>query len=534
MMKKQLTVKNVFFALCATLLSLVLAFSVVLGLARTGNKVSADDNVTSTATTTARTYQGQDNWYYLTGDFEEDTLYRAYWNNTYSKWQGYTSYTNWIDPNTFNKLMPFGGTDAVMAYVVPDYGTLQIVGRVVPSLAASSNIDASIVWAHADGSADTVLFEQNITTAVGEQVNLSIPTQTVKAGDVVYFVASEGVVTSWDGIIFDARIDISEKQSGRALGNALTMSQMPMTGAHAITVTNGVVDYQSKIYDSINGMQTSGSTRACYLNPEKTAFGLLTAVENETDIIAQGVPLDSSSLGIRSNRIFFSNIYAGYSGMIYYASANGDVSILGKAVIASTAEVYKLGENGAVALVTTIEAGEKDFASIATVNNIQVNAGEAVAIVFVSNAWQTSSAAMVFDFYAEPTVTVSEDESDETERGMLSVLAQTNTTGEAIRFVTAVDSLDYAKAGFSISVTVGETVKTAVVETTTGYTSLLANGEKFDSTVFNVENGYLVAYTLTGVPANTEFTVRAYVVTHDGETIWGTENVLNINDGLQA
>ncbi len=411
-MKKQLTVKNVFFALCAALVSLVLACSVALGLARTGSKVSADDGVTTTATTTARTYQGQDNWYYLTGDFEADTLYRAYWNYTHSKWQGYASYTNWIDPMTFNKLMPFGGTDAVMAYVVPDYGTMQIVGRVVPSLAASSNINASIVWAHAEGGADTVLFTQNITTAVGEQVDLSIPAQTVKAGDVIYFVASEGAVAAWDGIIFDAMITVSEKQSGYALGNALTMSQMPMTGAHTITVTGGVVDHHAILTDSMkvtNSYSVSaGNTYACLLATDMTTFAWLEKNTDLSDYYPNGTTgYSSCSTGIQVNRVFYSNDgWTGHAGMMYYAPADGNVSILGKIVVnaTATARVYKLDANATPTLVTTIEAGEKDLASVAAANNIQVKAGEAVAIVFVAGPWQTSSAAMAFDFCAAPTV----------------------------------------------------------------------------------------------------------------------------------
>ena len=113
----------------------------------------------------------------------------------------------------------------------------------------------------------------------------------------------------------------------------------------------------------------------------------------------------------------------------------------------------------------------------------------------------------------------------------MAVKAQTNSDQNAIRFVSAVDSLDYAKVGFEISVDVNGTTKTVTVETTKVYTSLLANGTKFYSTEFGVEDGYLFAYTVTGVPsADTQFTVRAYVVTNDGETVYGEANVLKISD----
>ena len=124
---------------------------------------------------------------------------------------------------------------------------------------------------------------------------------------------------------------------------------------------------------------------------------------------------------------------------------------------------------------------------------------------------------------------------EETGETMLNVLAQTNDEGTIIRFVSAVDSLDYAKAGFEISVTVGGEAKTVTVEITKVYETLLAKGEKFDSSVFGVENGYLFAYAVSDVPStDTEFTVRAYVVTNDGETLWGQQKVLKTADGLNA
>lgn len=120
---------------------------------------------------------------------------------------------------------------------------------------------------------------------------------------------------------------------------------------------------------------------------------------------------------------------------------------------------------------------------------------------------------------------------NEDTNNMLEVKAQTNAAQDAIRFVSSVDSLDYVKAGFEISVDVDGTTKTVTVETTRVYTSLLANGTKFYSTEFGVADGYLFAYTVTGVPsADTQFTVRAYVVTNDGETIYGAANVLKISD----
>lgn len=123
------------------------------------------------------------------------------------------------------------------------------------------------------------------------------------------------------------------------------------------------------------------------------------------------------------------------------------------------------------------------------------------------------------------------DESFTSADSALAVKAQTNTAGNAIRFVGAVDSLAYAEVGFEITFN-GKTVTRSLTQV---FTSLRANDEAFTAeTAFGVA-GYLFAFTVTEIPEvyqDTAFTVRAYRKTENGAVIFGEYNQLKISDGL--
>lgn len=118
---------------------------------------------------------------------------------------------------------------------------------------------------------------------------------------------------------------------------------------------------------------------------------------------------------------------------------------------------------------------------------------------------------------------------------VLSVKAQLSdgTDGNKdIRFVTTVDSLNYTKVGFQI--TVGS--KTITKESRTVYESLAAGTEQVSPSVFSSQSQYMAAYSLWEIPTSafdTDITVQAYWETPNGTVVYGAARVVTVN-GLMA
>lgn len=114
---------------------------------------------------------------------------------------------------------------------------------------------------------------------------------------------------------------------------------------------------------------------------------------------------------------------------------------------------------------------------------------------------------------------------------VLSVKAQKSdgTDGaKNVRFVTSVDSLDYGKVGFEI--TVGN--KTITKETTTVYKTLQAGTQQVDPGVFSNQSQYMAAYSLWEIPESafdTEIKVRAYWETTNGLIVYGAYRTVTVN-----
>ncbi len=115
---------------------------------------------------------------------------------------------------------------------------------------------------------------------------------------------------------------------------------------------------------------------------------------------------------------------------------------------------------------------------------------------------------------------------------VLSVKAQKSdgdTAGRKdVRFVTSVDSLNYGKVGFEI--TVGN--KTITKETTTVYEPLQAGTAQVDPSTFSSQSQYMAAYSLWDIPESafdTDIKVRAYWVTPDGLIVHGAYRTVTVN-----
>ncbi|MBR2926590.1 MAG: hypothetical protein IKC31_03310 [Clostridia bacterium] len=102
---------------------------------------------------------------------------------------------------------------------------------------------------------------------------------------------------------------------------------------------------------------------------------------------------------------------------------------------------------------------------------------------------------------------------------MLTTAYQNGTGNEvALRFVTTVDTLAYGTVGFRIKC--GD--QYAEVPMSTVYSSIIGADETYTPDEVGYENSeYFAVFTLTDIPADTEFTVEAYVITANGTVIYG-------------
>jgi len=103
-----------------------------------------------------------------------------------------------------------------------------------------------------------------------------------------------------------------------------------------------------------------------------------------------------------------------------------------------------------------------------------------------------------------------------------------------VRFLSTVDTTDYASVGFVITVSGYYPISPS---SSTVYTSITgASGETivtYPPTVFSSSSSYFITYTLRNVTKNafdTNITVQAYWVTLDGTTVYGTVKEFTVND----
>lgn len=111
---------------------------------------------------------------------------------------------------------------------------------------------------------------------------------------------------------------------------------------------------------------------------------------------------------------------------------------------------------------------------------------------------------------------------------LLSTKAQTNAAGTALRFVAAVDSLNYQSVGFEIKI--GDKVKT--VSSKTVYTSIFAGGTEVFPAVFGENAQYMFTYTIWDIPAEqaaTTIQVRAFWTTMDGAVEYGAARTFSVS-----
>ena len=108
--------------------------------------------------------------------------------------------------------------------------------------------------------------------------------------------------------------------------------------------------------------------------------------------------------------------------------------------------------------------------------------------------------------------------------------AQISNDNSEIRFIAAVDGLDYQSVGFTVTAQKdGEQGKQTVTDNTV-YSAIEAENGTFTAESFAIEDGYIFMLTVKDLPEYTKFTVNAIAVTQDGETVKGSITVFSVGE----
>ena len=126
----------------------------------------------------------------------------------------------------------------------------------------------------------------------------------------------------------------------------------------------------------------------------------------------------------------------------------------------------------------------------------------------------------------------AETQNSEVNTDMLQVKVQVSSGQSAMRFITSVDSLDYVGVGFEITPEGGEPISyttSTVYERIESYENGLEY--QFGSKVVDITSEYLVTAKMK-VATEKLYTVRAFVVTKSGTTVYGDYRCVALEDGV--
>ena len=134
--------------------------------------------------------------------------------------------------------------------------------------------------------------------------------------------------------------------------------------------------------------------------------------------------------------------------------------------------------------------------------------------------------------YVGYSANVKAAETTDTSKEVLHVKVQVSSDNKIMRFISSVDSLDYSAVGFEVTPE-GETTPKKY-ETTTVYERIASTTEsvtyEFGPKVVDTDSEYFVTAKMN-VAADTDYTVRAYVVSLDGQTkTYGMSRCVAVED----
>lgn len=277
--------------------------------------------------------------------------------------------------------------------------------------------------------------------------------------------------------------------------NNYAVRQIAGANKNSVTVNGGTIEGTRAVWVQLPGSDTSVAPIVELTVNDGTLIGnKVDSSDNKLAVYSYSYGNDMKNVTMRINGGVFEGDVALTGGK--NKTNIETVTVTGGTIHGRWGEVYSYGDDGLAAKAITITGG----------------------------TFSSSYAAMY----------CSENEGFTCTETVLGVKAQTNAAGDAIRFVAAVDTLAYDEVGFEIAFN-GKTVTRSITQV---YTSFKANGVQFTAeSAFGVADGYLFAFTVTGVPAeyqDTAFTVRAYRKTETGAIIYSAYSQLKITDGLNA
>jgi hypothetical protein len=350
-------------------------------------------------------YQGQGNWYYLSGDFAANRFSAMFFRQAAGWWQGASSACLIDDQNI---QYPQGGADAIRAYRAPQGGQLSVSGAATLS-GDPADITVTVVRRPDEllsvNTGDETLFSADLS-ASRESADVEIKSVEVKAGDVLFFVAHSANAAAWSGVKIDAAVNIRITKAPAAM-SAWELPPFDLeTGFFAITTAADNGMRQPEIISSMS-VNNTGGCQYMVQGKKESGFTVL-----PPPVIGGGgdenVTYDGGkgSVYIAWRNHFCSNAFDLFTGVQYRVPADGLLSIVGKAYDADSTHGFevlrKRGEAFSTLYSVSHDGSLKSFAAVAEINQVEVEAGDEIYWVATSEgAWGEQEATFYFDFRAD-------------------------------------------------------------------------------------------------------------------------------------
>lgn len=418
--------KSIFFVLSAVML-----FSFVFTNAGLGESRQALAETADSLSEQIVTYQGENNWYYYSGDFSEKDLRYMLYSPYNTLWQGQEEFSRVYSLSLVQ--MPSENYDTIRAKVISKNGKIRLTGRaeyyadsitgtevtIGVMLARNGDLEqltTLVAYTVLDSSEDSFLFEDSV-----DEISVS-------SGDVVFFVTQASGSKS-AAVIFDIKINYEEIESSSAPSNHVLAKNL-VAGEGNLNFsyesnTNSLRDESGIVQ---NAMQVTNEDE--YLQYVYQPSGLEKVYSMDfAGYDSPGwwftMPQSLNSVGAVWQSKFYSNPNSGFgwSGLCYTAPVTGKVSVIGVTARSSAVEIgddsASFGESEEYARWDLIVISGDRFQTVASdaivpdqirtietvggTQNIEVNAGDSVFLRYVCSApWKTSCIFAGFNFTADP------------------------------------------------------------------------------------------------------------------------------------
>ena len=369
-------------------------------------------------------YQGQDNWYQLSGDFSNNELINMLYSKYYDFWQGQSESNRFYNDRMLQ--MPSDKHDAIRGKVISKNAKLSIVGQVeVFEQGVNSQVEVTVAIAK-NGDMQDLQSIGNATLS-GTNKTLSINTTVqVESGDVLYYVAAPISGQTVAGAIFKLELAYSEVTSSSVPTTQIDYKSIEINNTDLTFVYNNdgnALDDTAGIIKNIMMTGNAGGNLSyAYQTPGMSTLTDMDFAGWDTAGYWYTKPETLNSCGVVWNNKFYTNTNDGYgySGLLYSAPQDGVVNLIGATARSSKVELgddgsspdekaswtlFKVVGNTFQALATdTIERDTiKYIGSVEGTQNITIKAGEKLFLRYNASApWKVSCITAAFDYVAEP------------------------------------------------------------------------------------------------------------------------------------